>query len=134
MYGGWASFGSEEMAAVSNQYAAMPSMHIGWSTWCALVLAPLMRRRWLRWLAIAYPLLTLFCIIVTGNHYWIDGARRPRLPGRRLPDRPVDDAAWWEARRGADPPEPGTRRRSRLGPDPARRAAPDLRQPVGAPQ
>jgi hypothetical protein len=72
-YGGWASFGSEEMAAVSNQYAAMPSMHIGWSTWCALVLAPLMRRRWLRWLVISYPLLTLFCIMVTGNHYWIDG-------------------------------------------------------------
>ena len=46
VYGGWASFGSEEMAAVSNQYAAMPSMHIGWSTWCALVLVPLVRRRW----------------------------------------------------------------------------------------
>jgi PAP2 superfamily len=73
VYGGWASFGSEEMAAVSNQYAAMPSMHIGWSTWSALVLAPLIRRRWLRALAIAYPLLTLFDIMVTGNHYWIDG-------------------------------------------------------------
>ncbi len=72
-YGGWASFGSDEMAAVSNQYAAMPSMHIGWSTWCALVLAPLVRRRWLRALVIAYPLLTLFDIVVTANHYWIDG-------------------------------------------------------------
>ena len=70
---GLGSFGSEEMAAVSNQYAAMPSMHIGWSTWCALVLAPLVRRRWLRALAVAYPVLTLFDIIVTGNHYWIDG-------------------------------------------------------------
>jgi len=72
-YGGWASFGSDEMAAVSNQYAAMPSMHIGWSTWCALVLVPLMRRKWLKALIIAYPMLTLFCIMVTGNHYWIDG-------------------------------------------------------------
>jgi PAP2 superfamily len=72
-YGGWASFGSDEMAAVSNQYAAMPSMHIGWSTWCALVLAPLVRRRWLRALVIAYPVFTLFDIVVTGNHYWIDG-------------------------------------------------------------
>jgi hypothetical protein len=72
-YGGWASFGSDEMAAVSNQYAAMPSMHIGWSTWCALVLASLARRRWVRALAIAYPFVTLFDIIVTGNHYWIDG-------------------------------------------------------------
>ena len=72
-YGGWASFGSDEMAAVSNQYAAMPSMHIGWSTWCALVLVPLVRRKWLKALIIAYPMLTLFCIMVTGNHYWIDG-------------------------------------------------------------
>ncbi len=73
VYGGWASFGSDEMAAVSNQYAAMPSMHIGWSTWCAFVMVPLIRRRWLKALAAAYPLFTLFCIIVTANHYWIDG-------------------------------------------------------------
>lgn len=72
-YGGWASFGSDEMAAVSNQYAAMPSMHIGWSTWCAFVMVPLVRRRWLKALAVAYPLLTLFCIMVTANHFWIDG-------------------------------------------------------------
>jgi hypothetical protein len=73
VYGGWASFGSDEMAAVSNQYAAMPSMHIGWSTWCALVFVPMARRRWLKALAIAYPVATLFDIMVTANHYWIDG-------------------------------------------------------------
>ena len=32
-----------------------------------------MRRRWARWLAIAYPLITLACIVLTANHYWIDG-------------------------------------------------------------
>ena len=85
---GWASFGSEEMAAVSNQYAAMPSMHIGWSTWCALVLAPLVRRRWLKALVIAYPLVTLFDIMVTGNHYWIDGLGGLVCLGRRLRARP----------------------------------------------
>jgi hypothetical protein len=103
VYGGWASFGSDEMAAVSNQYAAMPSMHIGWSTWSALVLAPLIRRRWLRWLAICYPLLTLFDIIVTGNHYWIDGVGGLACLGvgylvARLA------TTWWEARRGAVAP------------------------------
>ena len=56
-----------------SEYAAMPSMHIGWSTWCALVLLPLARRRWTKVLAALYPVLTLFCIIVTANHYWIDG-------------------------------------------------------------
>ena len=72
-YGGWISFGNEGYEDVSNQYAAMPSMHIGWSTWCAFVLVPLARRRWTRVLAAIYPVLTLFCIIVTANHYWIDG-------------------------------------------------------------
>ena len=72
-YGGWISFGNEGMKDVSNQYAAMPSMHIGWATWSALVLVPLVRRRWAKSLAVAYPFLTLTGIVVTGNHYWIDG-------------------------------------------------------------
>lgn len=72
-YGGWISFGNEGMKDVSNQYAAMPSMHIGWSTWSALVLVPLLRRRWAKVLAAIYPVVTLVCIVITGNHYWIDG-------------------------------------------------------------
>jgi hypothetical protein len=72
-YGGPWSFDSETMKQVSIQYAAMPSMHIGWSTWCAVAMWPLLRRRWQRVLVLAYPLVTLFCIIVTANHYWIDG-------------------------------------------------------------
>ncbi|HEX6568809.1 MAG TPA: phosphatase PAP2 family protein [Acidimicrobiales bacterium] len=105
VYGGWASFGSEEMAAVSNQYAAMPSMHIGWSTWCALVLAPLIRRRWLRWLVIAYPVLTLFDIIVTGNHYWIDGLGGLACLGIGYAVARLA-TTWWEARRGRVSPHP----------------------------
>jgi hypothetical protein len=72
-FGGWISFGNEGMKDVSNQYAAMPSMHIGWSTWCALALFPMLRRRWTRALAAAYPVITLICIVVTANHYWVDG-------------------------------------------------------------
>ena len=73
VFGGPWSFDSETMANLSNQYAAMPSMHIGWSTWCAVAVWPLLRRRWQRVAVICYPLATLFCIIVTANHYWIDG-------------------------------------------------------------
>ncbi len=73
LHGGWVSFGDEGMEEVSNQYAAMPSMHIGWSTWSALVLVPLLRRRRWRAVATAHPFVTLVCIIVTANHYWIDG-------------------------------------------------------------
>lgn len=72
-YGGWISFGNDGYKDVSNQYAAMPSMHIGWSTWSALVLVPLLRRRRAKVLAALYPFITLACIMVTANHYWLDG-------------------------------------------------------------
>lgn len=72
VHGGWISFDDERAASVTNQYAAMPSMHMGWSVWSALVLAPMVRRRWTRALVVAYPVLTLFTIMVTANHYWID--------------------------------------------------------------
>jgi len=72
-YGGPWSFDSETMASISNQYAAMPSLHIGWSTWCAIAVWPLIRNRWLKGLVLLYPVATLFCIVVTANHYWIDG-------------------------------------------------------------
>lgn len=72
-FGGPWSFDSGTMVNISNQYAAMPSMHIGWSTWCAVAVWPLLRRRWHRIVVIGYPLATMFCIVVTANHYWIDG-------------------------------------------------------------
>ncbi len=71
--GGLWSFDSGAVAEVSNQYAAMPSLHIAWSTWCALALWPLVRRWWSRALLVLYPIATLFCIVVTANHYWLDG-------------------------------------------------------------
>ena len=71
-YGGPWSFDSGAMQKVSNQYAAMPSLHIAWSVWCALVMWQLTRRRWARVLIILYPILTLFGIVVTANHYLLD--------------------------------------------------------------
>lgn len=73
VYGGPWSFDSDAMASISNQYAAMPSLHIGWATWCAIALWPLLKRRSAKIAALAYPAVTLFCIVVTGNHFWIDG-------------------------------------------------------------
>jgi hypothetical protein len=71
-YGGSWSFDSGAMKDVSNQYAAMPSLHIAWSLWCACVLVPRLRHRWSRVLAALYPLLTLLAVVVTGNHYFLD--------------------------------------------------------------
>lgn len=73
-YGGLWSFDSGAMSKVSNQYAAMPSLHFAWSSWCAFVLVPTVGRLWVKVLAAVYPLLTLFAIVVTANHYWLDAA------------------------------------------------------------
>jgi membrane-associated phospholipid phosphatase len=70
--GGLWSFDSGPVSKVSNQFAAMPSLHMAWSMWCGAVLAVTVRRPWARTTAIAYPTLTLFCIIVTANHYFLD--------------------------------------------------------------
>lgn len=70
--GGLWSFDSGTLETISNQYAAMPSLHIAWAIWCVVALYPVLRTRGVRILAVAYPLMTLFAIIVTANHYWID--------------------------------------------------------------
>ena len=71
-YGGSWSFDSGAMAKISNQYAAMPSLHFGWSSWCALVFWPACTRWWTKALAALYPACTLFAIVVTANHYVLD--------------------------------------------------------------
>ena len=71
-YGGLWSYTSPAAKAVANQYAAMPSLHFGWALWCAMVFWMYVDGRRGRVLAIAYPALTLFAIVVTANHYFLD--------------------------------------------------------------
>jgi membrane-associated phospholipid phosphatase len=71
--GGEGPLSSGAVKDIENPYAAMPSLHVGWSTWCALALLPTVRRRWLKVLVAAYPLATLLAVVVTANHYLLDG-------------------------------------------------------------
>jgi hypothetical protein len=57
---------------VSNQYAAMPSVHIAWATWTAFALGPRLKNPVASALAWAYPVTTFVVIIITANHYIID--------------------------------------------------------------
>ncbi|MEU2516558.1 phosphatase PAP2 family protein [Streptomyces syringium] len=68
----WGSMASGNLADMSNQYAAMPSMHIGWSTWCGVTIALLARAVWVRTLGLLYPVATLVVIVSTANHFWLD--------------------------------------------------------------
>ena len=66
------SFNSEEFATISNQFAAMPSVHIAWSTWVVFALFPYAKNIYVKTLLCFYPLTTLFVIVVTSNHYVLD--------------------------------------------------------------
>ena len=56
----------------ADQLSAMPSVHVGWALLVALVVVQVSRSRW-RWLAFGYPVLTVLAVVVTANHFWLDG-------------------------------------------------------------
>jgi len=58
----------------ADQFAAMPSLHIAWAIWSAVGVWYLTRRVLIRALAAAYPVLTCFVVLGTGNHYLVDVA------------------------------------------------------------
>ncbi|MER5915110.1 phosphatase PAP2 family protein [Streptomyces sp. NPDC001982] len=68
----WGSMASGDLKHMSNQYAAMPSMHIGWSLWAGLTVFALASVPWVRVLGLLYPALTLLVIVSTANHFWLD--------------------------------------------------------------
>ncbi|MGA5321000.1 bifunctional glycosyltransferase 87/phosphatase PAP2 family protein [Streptomyces seoulensis] len=62
------------MTAITNQYAAMPSLHFGWSLWCGVVIAVLAPRWWMKALGLLHPLFTVTAIVATANHWVLDAA------------------------------------------------------------
>jgi hypothetical protein len=68
----WGSMASGDLKNMSNQYAAMPSMHIGWSLWCGLTIFALASVPWAKVLGVLYPVVTLVVIVATANHFWLD--------------------------------------------------------------
>ena len=55
-----------------NQYAAMPSLHVGWAVLVAAAFIAATRSKW-RWLWLLHPTITTMSVVCTANHYWIDG-------------------------------------------------------------
>lgn len=71
-YGSLWSFNSGAIEHISDPFAAMPSLHLVWATWCAAAVLAGTTRRSIRLLAGAYPVVTSAVVIVTGNHYILD--------------------------------------------------------------
>jgi PAP2 superfamily protein len=60
------------LGGMTNQYAAMPSLHVGWALWCGLMLWRYGSARWTKVAAIGYPLITTVVVMGTANHYLLD--------------------------------------------------------------
>jgi len=73
-WGWWSGDGSvpRGLGGLSNQFAAMPSLHVGWSLWCGVLLVMYAKHRWVRWAGAAYPIATTLVVLGTGNHYLLD--------------------------------------------------------------
>ncbi len=59
--------------SVANQFAAMPSLHFGWSLIVATGFVAV-HRSVASMLVIVHPIVTLFAIVATANHFWMDAA------------------------------------------------------------
>ncbi|WP_255949763.1 phosphatase PAP2 family protein [Streptomyces odontomachi] len=85
-YGWWGGEASAPrgLGGMTNQYAAMPSLHVGWALWCGLMLWRHGRAPWTRVAAIGYPLITTIVVMGTANHYLLDGIAGVAVTGLGL--------------------------------------------------
>ncbi|MCL2782035.1 MAG: phosphatase PAP2 family protein, partial [Actinomycetia bacterium] len=71
-----AKYGQSVYAALSgmgaDEMSAMPSVHVGWAVAVAVAVITISPSRW-RWLILAHPAVTIFVVVATANHYWLDG-------------------------------------------------------------
>ncbi|GAB2750450.1 bifunctional glycosyltransferase 87/phosphatase PAP2 family protein [Streptomyces bullii] len=72
------------MTELTNQYAAMPSLHFGWSLWCGVMIALLASRWWMKALGMLHPLCTLCAIVATANHWVLDAVGGALVVGAGL--------------------------------------------------
>ena len=66
------SHASASLNALTNLYAAVPSMHVAFALMIGWTLARLVRWRVVRVLWLLYPFVIAFVIVVTANHFIVD--------------------------------------------------------------
>ncbi|MEU1200556.1 phosphatase PAP2 family protein [Streptomyces sp. NPDC005813] len=90
-YGWWGGEASAPrgLGGMTNQYAAMPSLHVGWALWCGVMLWRHGRTPLARLAGVAYPLLTTIVVMGTANHYFLDAVAGAAVMGAGLLLTPV---------------------------------------------
>jgi membrane-associated phospholipid phosphatase len=99
-WGAWDRGGA--IADRANELGSMPSLHLAWAAWVALVLWRLTTRTWVRALGCVHVALTSVVVVLTGNHYLVDlpagvalalgcwlAAARFALPGHTATSQPL---------------------------------------------
>ncbi len=66
------SWGGGTVANSADQYAAMPSLHIGWAVWVSVVTLRVKASRLGYGLALLHLAVTAVVVVATGNHYVLD--------------------------------------------------------------
>jgi hypothetical protein len=82
-YGWWGGEASAPrgMGNLTNQYAAMPSLHVGWALWCGVMLWRFGGTRTAKAAGVVYPLVTTIVVMGTANHYFLDAAAGAAVMG-----------------------------------------------------
>jgi hypothetical protein len=73
-WGWWSTDASapKGMGGLTNELAAMPSLHVGWAVWVGWYVYRHASSRVARTLAVAYPAGTALVVMATANHYLLD--------------------------------------------------------------
>ena len=67
---------------VSDQFAAMPSIHVAWAAVVSFGIIAASPSKW-RWVFALQVILTMLAVSATGNHWWLDGIVAIALLGDR---------------------------------------------------
>ncbi len=85
-YGWWGGEASAPrgLGGMTNQYAAMPSLHVGWALWCGVMLWRHGGTRATKVAGVVYPLVTTIVVMGTANHYFLDAVAGAAVMGAGL--------------------------------------------------
>ena len=98
-------------SGISNELAAMPSLHVGWAVLVGVAAVAVSTSRW-RWLVVAHPVLTVIAVVATANHWWLDGVVASMVLGIAYLVVRCVEAACAAAPRGSAGSAPGGTRRA----------------------
>ncbi|MFB7502986.1 phosphatase PAP2 family protein [Streptomyces broussonetiae] len=101
-YGWWGGEASAPrgLGGMTNQYAAMPSLHVGWALWCGVMLWRHGGTRVTKVFGVLYPLGTALVVMGTANHYFLDAVAGVAVMGvgHLLAPRVMRVLDWLRAR------------------------------------